>query len=115
MLVLKTVFLYFMFPGDTMRRRVLLFLIFFAVLFYVNGYAEFPQQFLFGHTGRALAVAFSVDGRWLASGSANEIFIWAVGVGEPMYTLTGHRGKIQDLTFRSNGNLASASIDGTVR
>ena len=115
MLVLKTVFLYFIFPGDTMRHRVLLFLIFFAVLFYVNGYAEFPQQFLFGHTGRALAVAFSVDGRWLASGSANEIFIWAIGVDEPMYTLTGHRGKIQDLTFRSNGNLASASIDGTVR
>ena len=98
-----------------MRRWVSLFSIFFTVLFCANGYAEFPHQFLFGHTGRALAVAFSLDGRWLASGSANEIFIWEIGIDEPMYTLTGHTGKIQDLAFRANGNLASASVDGTVR
>lgn len=98
-----------------MRRRVSLFSIFFAVLFCINGYAEFPHQFLFGHTGRALAVAYSLDGKWLASSSANEISIWETGVDEPMYTLTGHTGKIQDLVFRPNGNLVSASVDGTVR
>ncbi len=98
-----------------MKRLMSSFLIFFAFLFCVNSYAEFPHQFLFGHTGRALAVAFSLDGRWLASGGANEILIWETGVNEPMYTLTGHTGKIQDLAFRSNGNLVSASVDGTVR
>ena len=98
-----------------MKRLILSLSVFFAVLFCVNSYAEFPHQFLFGHTGRALAVAFSLDGRWLASGGANEILIWEPGADEPIYTLTGHTGKIQDLAFRPNGNLASASVDGTVR
>ena len=111
----RAVFLCLTFPGDTMKRLISLFPIFLAALFCVSGYAEFPYQFLFGHTGRALAVAFSLNGRWLASGSANEILVWEVGADEPTYTLTGHTGKIQDLTFRSNGDLASASVDGTVR
>ena len=98
-----------------MKRLISSFSIFFAVLFCVNSYAEFPHQFLFGHTGRALAVAFSLDGKWLASGGANEILIWEIGVNEPMYTLTEHTGKVEDLAFRSNGDLVSASLDGTVR
>ena len=98
-----------------MKRLVSLFPIFLALLFCVNGYAEFSNQFLIGHTGRALAVAFSLNGRWLASGGGNEILVWEIGVDEPMYTLTGHTGKIQALAFHPNGNLASASIDGTVR
>ena len=98
-----------------MKRLVSLFPIFLAALFCVNGHTEFSHQFLFGHTGRALAVAFSLDGRWLASGGANEILVWGVGANEPSYTLTGHTGKIQDLAFRSNGDLVSASVDGTVR
>ena len=98
-----------------MKRLISSFSIFFAVLFCLNSYAEFPHQFLFGHTGRALAVAFSLDGKWLASGGANEILIWEIGVNEPMYTLIGHTGKVKDLAFRSNGNLVSASLDGTVR
>ena len=98
-----------------MKRLISSFSIFFAVLFCVNGDAEFPHQFLFGHTSRALAVAFSFDGKWLASGGANEILVWEIGVDEPMYILTGHTGKVKDLAFRSNGNLVSASLDGTVR
>ena len=104
-----------MVPEDTMKRLVSLFPIFLTTLFCVNGYAEFPHQFLFGHTGRALAVAFSLNGRWLASGGADEILIWEIGTNEPIYTLTGHTGKIKDLAFRPNGDLASASVDGTVR
>ena len=98
-----------------MQRLISSFSIFFTVFFCVNSYAEFSHQFLFGHTGRALSVAFSLDGRWLASGGANEILIWEIGVSEPMYTLTGHTGKVEDLAFHSNGNLVSASLDGTVR
>ena len=98
-------------------HETLSFIVFnlFAVLLCVNSYAEFPHQFLFGHTGRALAVAFSLDGKWLASGGANEILVWEIGVDEPMYSLTGHTGKIEDLAFRSDGNLVSASLDGTIR
>ena len=98
-----------------MKRLVSSFSIFFVILLCVNSYAEFPHQFLFGHTGRAVAVAYSLDGRWLASGGANEILIWEIGVNEPMYTLAGHTGKVEDLAFRPNGNLVSASLDGTVR
>ena len=98
-----------------MKRLISSFAILFAVLFCVNSSAEFPHQFLFGHTGRVLAVAYSLDGRWLASGGTDEILIWEPGADEPIYTLTGHTGKIQDLAFRPNGNLASASVDGTVR
>ena len=98
-----------------MKRLVSLFSIFLAVLLCVNSYAEFPHQFLFGHTGRALAVAFSLNGRWLASSGTNEILIWESDADKPIYTLTGHTGKIKDLAFRANGNLASASVDGTVR
>ena len=98
-----------------MKRLVSSFSFIFAVFLCVNSYAEFPHQFLFGHTGRALAVAHSLDSRWLASGGANEIIVWEDGVDEPMYTLTGHTGKVKDLAFRPNGNLASASVDGTVR
>ena len=103
------------FPGDTMKRLALSFAIFFLIFFCVNSYAEFPHQFLLGHTGRALAVGYSLDGKWLASGGANEIRIWEVGVNEPLYTLTGHRGKVEDLAFRPNGDLVSASVDGTIR
>ncbi len=115
MLCLKGVFLCLTFLGDTMKRLVSLFPIFLAALFCINGHAEFSHQFLFGHTGRALAVAFTLDGRWLASGGANQILVWEAGGNEPSYTLTGHTGKIQDLVFRSNGDLVSASVDGTLR
>lgn len=98
-----------------MKRLALSFAIFFLIFFCVNSYAEFPHQFLLGHTGRALAVGYSLDGKWLASGGANEIRIWEVGVNEPLYTLTGHRGKVEDLAFRPNGDLVSASVDGTIR
>ena len=98
-----------------MKRLVLSFAIFFLIFFCVNSYAEFPHQFLLGHTGRALAVGYSLDGKWLASGGANEIHIWEVDLNEPMYTLTGHRGKVEDLAFRPNGDLVSASVDGTIR
>ena len=98
-----------------MNRLVLSIATFFLILLCVNSYAEFPHQFLLGHTGRALAVEYSLDGKWLASGGANGIRIWEVNVNEPMYTLIGHRGKVEDLAFRPNGNLASASVDGTVR
>ncbi len=115
MLALKAVFVLLTFPGDTMKRLVLSFAIFFLILLCVNSYAEFPHQFLLGHTGRVLAVGYSLDGKWLASGGANEIRIWETNVNEPMYTLTGHRGKVEDLAFRPNGDLVSASVDGTVR
>ncbi|MCZ6677135.1 MAG: dockerin type I domain-containing protein [Candidatus Poribacteria bacterium] len=100
-----------------MKRLIPLFPISIVFILCTNTYAELPPQFLFGHTGRVLAVAFSPDGKWLASGGggAYEIRIWDVASNEQIYTLTGHQGKIRDLAFRPNGDLASASVGGTVR
>ena len=103
-----------------MIRTILLLQIFISLIFCVDGHSELPHQFLFGHTHRVLAIDFSADGQWLASGGdgANgeyDIFIWDAVTGKHIYTLDGHTDQIMDLAFRKNGNLASASEDGSLR
>ena len=79
--------------------------------------AELSPQFLFGHPGPVLAIAFSFDGKWLASGgsSAHEIRVQELSTDNAIHTLVGHIGRITDLAFGTNGQLVSSSEDGTVR
>jgi WD40 repeat protein len=100
-----------------MKRLIILFPILISLILRIDSHAELPHQFLFGHTHRVLAIAFSSDGQWLASGGDREyeIYIWDVETGEHIHTLTGHTAQIKDLAFRINGNLASASEDGGLR
>ena len=101
-----------------MKRLITSLPIFVAVILCASSYAELAPQFLFGHTGRVFTVTFSSDGNWLASGGGGvyEIRIWDTITNEQIYDdLIGHKGKIKDLDFRANGDLASASDDGTVR
>lgn len=103
-----------------MKRLILLFPIFIFLILCIDGHAELPHQFLFGHTHRVLAIDFSTDGQWLASGGDGEngefgIYIWDTATGTHIYTLDGHTGQIMDVAFRKNGNLASASGDGSLR
>ncbi|MFF0205827.1 trypsin-like peptidase domain-containing protein [Streptomyces sp. NPDC005017] len=71
-----------------------------------------------GHRGRVHALAFSPDGKVLASGSGfGEIQLWDVAgrraLGEPM---TDHSGDVTSLAFSPDGKrLASGATDGTVR
>jgi RNA polymerase sigma factor (sigma-70 family) len=60
-------------------------------------------------------IAFSRDGRLLASSDGNTVRVWEVATGKPVYTFRGHRSQIASLAFSANGRrLTSAGWDSTV-
>src|SRR5208283_3264566 len=74
---------------------------------------------LYGHTRPVLALAFSPDGKLLASGSADKtIRLWDLGGEEPAEgpVLHGHNSDVAAIAFSPDGQLlASAGPDRTVR
>jgi WD40 repeat protein len=70
-----------------------------------------------GHNSRVDCGLFSPDGRWLASGGAdNSIRLWDVQTGSELRSLTGHSNWIKSLAVSSDSQkLASGSNDRTIR
>lgn len=69
-----------------------------------------------GKTGSSFEqLAFSDDGRLLASSDGLLIHVWEVATGKEVLTFEGHHGQIRSPNFSANTRrLASASSDSTV-
>ncbi len=70
-----------------------------------------------GHSDRINSLAFSPDGKILASASDDKtIKIWQLATGKLICTLTGHLAAVQSVAFSPNGlMLVSGSWDTTIK
>src|SRR5262249_30076512 len=71
---------------------------------------------LTGHDAKVFCLAFSHDGKVVASGDDDGVIcLWDTSTGKQLSKLKGHRGGIRGLAFSSDGKaLASSSLDTTV-
>jgi WD40 repeat protein len=68
-----------------------------------------------GHLRAVNTVAFSPNGKWLATGSYDKtVILWETSTGQQLRTLQGHTGDVRSVAFSPDGKwLASGSEDKT--
>jgi WD40 repeat protein len=67
-------------------------------------------------TRTTFSVAFSADGKRLASGSWGTVKVWDAATGQELLTLKGHTGPVFSVSFSADGKrIVSGSEDETVK